>query len=1073
MRNHDFTPLCLLSNYLQKIKTILIFCGFLVGILFCFPASVFASEITENNSMQNALLQSANVQGVVLDENGDPLIGVSVILPGTSVGVISDVNGNFSINIPSAGNLQFSYVGYKSQTVYVQPGTVGLKVVLEPDINILDEVVAIGYGTAIRRDLTGAVSSVRSEEITLAPTVNPMEAIQGRVAGLDITKSSGQAGAGVAIQLRGRRSFTASGNPLFLIDGLPGDYSSLNPNDIESIEVLKDASSTAIYGSAGSNGVIIITTKSGKEGKMNVNFNSYVGFNGWSVLPEVQDGESYLNVRRLAKQESGTYIDDSDALGLALYEAYKEGLTIDWLEAILKPGYTQNYSLSLSEGTDKRKNYFSLNYSQEDGQYERDQYKLLSTTYKIDYKVRNWLSIGMNVQGAYRNQSRAYSKLDRVMATTPYGALFDEDGNINPFPVVGDNRQVNLLLNNNKDVYTNDNRRLNLYITPFLRINPLKGLTIETRVNGALGFNTGQSYTGYFSYQYYDQAGIGAVGADPLENKSLVTGTVSSSHGYSYKWENILTYNLNLDNHAFTLTGVTAYGHSQNINSFATADGITSNIYKWTNLGAATGSKTVSSGYSMGKSLGFIGRINYSYLGRYLLSASVRHDGDSRLAEGHKWDTFPAVNAGWRISDESFMESTRSWLDNAKIRAGYGVTGTAGISAYDSWSLLTQGNYTLAGEKITSYRYPEVVSNPLLTWEKSYNTNIGLDLSFLKNRIDVVFDYYITDTKGVIWTQPIPITNGGPDATKFFNQKVNIASTQNKGFEMTLNSRNIQTRDFKWNSTLTFSKNKEKVVSLGDGTQDFVTNGNYTLSIGSPINSFFNHKIQGVWQYGEEADAEVFGAVPGHLKIDIPDLIKLSDGEYQKTTIDENGEEVITVYNAANPYNIGDNDRQIIGHNSPDWSLGFQNTLQWKNFDFSVYMFARMGQMIKYDILTNYDPTGGKNFPKYFNYWTSTNPSNDFPALNSENELKDYKGYMALAYVDGSFFKVKNVTLGYTLPRSLLSKFQIDNLRFYGTLTNPLIIARSHLLKDYDPEMNGEIDFPLTRQLVFGVNLTF
>ena len=659
--------------------------------------------------------ENFNLNGKVVDIEGEPIVGASIIYKGTSLGTVTSIDGEFSLYVPSlSGIIEVSYVGYETQEVRIE-NQKALLIVLHEDAELLDEIVVIGYGTMRKRDLTGAISSVKSDEITLTPTANPMEALQGKVAGLDITKSSGQAGAGVSIQLRGNRSFTASGNPLFLIDGLPGDYSTLNPNDIESIEVLKDASSTAIYGSSGSNGVVIITTKSAKEGKLSVNFSSYLGINGMSVLPEVQDGESYLDIRRLAKQEAGTYIDDEDALGSALYEAYLQGQTIDWLDAILKTGYTQNYSLSLSEGTDKRKNYFSLNYSQEDGQYERDKYQVLSTVYKTNYNVKKWFLVGMNVQGSYRNQSRAHSKLDRIMATTPYGSLYDEEGVLNPFPVVGDNRQVNLLLNNNKDAYSNDSRRLGLYITPYLQINPFKGLTIESRINGTLGFNTSQSFIGYYSYQYYDQAGTGAIGADPLENKTLVNGSVSNSHAYSYKWENILTYNFNVSNHDFTLTGVSTYGHSQNISSSSAANGITSNIYKWTNLDAATGSKSVSSGYSMGKGLGFIGRINYSYLGRYLLSASVRHDGDSRLAVGHKWDTFPAVSVGWRFSDESFMNSTKNWLDDAKIRLGYGVTGTAGISAYDSWSILSQSNFTLAGEKLTVYRYPSTVSNPRLT----------------------------------------------------------------------------------------------------------------------------------------------------------------------------------------------------------------------------------------------------------------------------------------------------------------------------------------------------------------------
>ena len=321
----------------------------------------------------------------------------------------------------------------------------------------------------------------------------------------------------------------------------------------------------------------------------------------------------------------------------------------------------------------------------------------------------------------------------------------------------------------------------------------------------------------------------------------------------------------------------------------------------------------------------------------------------------------------------------------------------------------------------------------------------------------------------------MPITNGGFDARNNFTINKNIARTRNRGLELTLNTRNVETRNFSWQSTVTFSNNKERVTDLGENASEFITNGDYTLHIGDPIRSYRAYRIGGVWQKGQETDAAVFGKQPGDLRVEIPNMHKVSDGVWEKVfpdQLDDNGNPIVQTYTAENPYSVNADDKQIIGHQSPDWSLGFQNTFTWKWFDLSVYMYTRQGQMIYYDPITWYSSSGGA-FPSHFNYWTSTNPSNDFPALNSSRNWQSDEYYTSLAYVDGSFFKIKNVTLGFTLPRTACRKIGISSLRLYGTITNPLVHANSHLLKNYDPEMGGGLDFPLTKQLVFGLNLSF
>lgn len=1018
------------------------------------------------------------VSGTVLDENGDPMVGVSVVEEGTKAGVATDIDGNFTLNVRHGAVLHFSYIGYKPQTVRVGDQR-SLEVIMEPDANVLDEVVAIGFGTVKKRDLTGAISSVKSDLITLTPSSNPMAALQGRVAGLDITQTSGQPGAGLDIQLRGNRSITASGTPLFIIDGIQGgNYSTINPNDIESIEVLKDASSTAVYGSEGSNGVIIITTKKGQEGQMRVNFDAYMGVNGWSTTPTMTSPAQNIYTRELAYAQAGiTAPDDSDLK--AYKEALAAGQTIDWVDLLLGNGLTQNYSLSMSGGTEKTQAYFSLNYNDANGQYKNDNFKVYSTSVRLNTKLNNWLSGGVNVQASYTIRNTTNSHLSDGLRSDPFGTVYDADGQLNPFPLVSSANVVNLLLDRNKEAYRNNSNQLRLYVQPYIRITPIKGLTLESRMSGNFHYNTQNKYQGYGSYDFWRTAGVAALNAPKEDYLQLTNAEIKNSRSWGYTWENILTYNFKLaDIHEFTLTGVTSWMSTQDDNSRAYANSIPSNTMYWTNLGAATDPKPqVGSGYTMKKTMAYVGRINYTLMGKYLFSASVRRDASSVLASDRHWSTFPAFSAGWRISDEAFMESTRDWMNNLKLRVGYGETGGAKIEPYSSWSILQTGQMGLGGVLTNTAFFPENLSNAALGWERSKSWNIGVDFGLFNNRVDLAAEYYITNTDDVIWKQTLPIINGGYTADKAFTIYRNIATTRNQGFELTLTTHNIDTKDFNWTSTITFSTNKEKVTSLGAGAGEYVEykpeeGRSYTLHVGDPIKSYLSYDCAGIWQLGEEADAAVFNRRPGDMKINVPGMKRVSEGVWEKTFTNADGTQTVQTYTKDNTYAINADDRVIIGHNTPDWQLGFQNTFNWKWFDLSIYMTWRHGQKFYYEPIGWYSGKGGA-FPEHFNYWTTENPSNEFPALDASRDWQKLDGSEGLYWVDGSFFKIKNITLGYTLPDLACRKIGINRLRLYGTITNPLVHANSKLLKGYDPEMNGSFNFPLTKQLVFGLNVTF
>jgi len=1040
-----------------------------------------------------SLAQSKTVTGkVVQQQTNEPIPGVTVNVKGTNITTSTGTDGSFSITVPNnQAILVFSYVGFVSQERSVA-GSGPYTITMAPGANKLDEVVVIGYGTTKRRDLTGAIVSVKPEEITARPGPNPMESLQGRVAGLDITRTSGQPGAGLNFHLRGTRSFTADETPLFIINGLPGDYATLNPYDIESIEVLKDASSTAVYGSAGSNGVIIITTKSGKAGKLNVDFNTYYGYNGWSITPKMRTGNDYLQ----AKRDAYKYVwdatankwtttgalwqspaDDEAIFGTARYQTFKEGSFVDWADVFLRDNAaTQNYSLAVSGGNNATKGYISFNYTDENGQYTGDEYKLFTTSMRIDHKVKNWLTMGANLQASYVDRDKAQDKLENALVTDPLVKPYNPDGTLNTN--LGNN-VYNLLLNYQPGVYANVDNNTKLFFNPYVEIKPIKGLSFLSRAGAHLNYSN--------SYRF---DGIGSV-AYTYSNAGVAKAEINQNRYQGYQWENILTYNFRLAQvHPFTLTGVSSWYYDQNTNTEMAQSNITSNNFKWYRF---TGDQNTlaSSSYTMEKSIGYIARINYSYMGKYLLQASIRRDGSSVLYPTNRWDNFPAASVGWRISDETYMDNTRDWLDNLKLRIGWGITGNAGIGPYTSMSVLENTNMSLGGVTTPIYRNSQFLTNADLRWERSENTNIGIDATLFKNRIDLSADYYFTHTPNVIYNVTSPIIYGTYRPGTQYQTNINVAETKNRGFELSLNTRNIVGKDFEWTTSAAFARNKEEILKLTGATANNITHGDYSLTIGYPVNSFFNYKLDGVWQIGEEADAAVFSKHPGDLKVNVPGMTKLATGVYVKTAADgtqtyyytnlADAQKFDPSLTAANSkYAYSSKDYQILGHNSPNWSLGIQNGFKYKGFDLTVYAYFRWGQMINYVMPGWYQPSGfatnaspSRTFPVSFNYWTPENPSNDFPAMNYLYSPSSIAGFSGLNYVDGSFFKIKNITLGYTLPSNLVRRASIQRLRVYATITNPLIIAKSHLIQDYDPEMNGELEYPLTKQVVAGLNLTF
>jgi len=1011
---------------------------FMSLMLTCIPGSLAAQD-RGNSSESNTAKRT--VRGHVADENGEPLVGVTVKVPGTVIGTVTDLDGNYSVTVPQGKrSLELSYLGYKTETVAIGSGS-SVNVSLKPDAQGLDEVVVIGYGTVKKKDLTGSVQTMHNEDIVISPTADVMEALQGKVAGLDITKESGQIGSGVNVLLRGNRSIYGDNSPLFIIDGLPGSYDELNPNDIESVDVLKDASATAIYGSAGANGVIIITTKRGNAGKVRVNFDAYYGWSGKANYKHGMTGDEWYDYFKEAyKYKNGSYPENISALmgGNTDYiDAYNSGKWIDWVdEASGNTATTQKYSLSVTGGTDKTKIYASSVYQQDKGLLSNEKLDKYALRLNLDQQVFNWAKVGFTSNLTYAIHDRGNKNtFTSALTAFPLGDVRDDSGELNHEYISNNYTPLGDYLTNQ---YANNTRTTYVNATGYLEITPISGLTYRSQLNTSLSHSRQGQYWG----------------ADCTSNRPSYAGTphasIITNDSYGYTWENILSYNLTVaDDHNFGLTGVTSW--QKNTSEYVLTDGSNQDLDSWQywRLISAT-SQRIESSYSKTQKMSYAVRFNYSYMGKYLFTFSNRWDGVSFFSSGKKWDSFPAGAIAWRISDEAFMEGTKSWLDNLKLRVGAGITGNSGgVGAYATTTnayLYSSAGVSVDGKYVSFAQYSGTYGSPSLGWEKSYNWNFGLDFGFLNGRIDGTLDFFTTKTRGLLFKRTMPITSGVTEWGSPLSSWQNIAKTSNRGLELTLNTRNIIKKNFTWGSTVTATWEKEKIESLPDG--DLIKEN---LFIGYPIKSIYDYKYAGIWGSGiTDEEMSTYGVKAGWVKIE---------------TVDDDGD------GGAHKYST--DDRQILGHENPDFIFGLNNTFTFYGFDLSMFLMARYGQTIYSDLVGRYTAKSSitTNQISGVDYWTESNQDAYYPAPGTGDEQTI--GISSLRIFDGSFIKIKNITLGYTLPKAITRKALMDKVRFYFTAYNPYIYCKESKLKDTDPEMGGSDAFPTYKQFVFGVNITF
>ena len=995
------------------------------------------------------------VTGTVKDATGEPMIGVSVIVDGTSIGGVTDFDGNFTIQkVPNNGVLKFSYVGFKDQKVSVA-GKNSVSITLQEDAMGLDEVVVVGYGTMKKKDLTGAVASIKPADIAQVAAPDAMQAMQAKVPGLDLLSGDGQAGSSVSITLRGNRSITASNSPLIIVDGV--EYSGsldIPASDIESMDILKDAASTAIYGTKGANGVVIITTKRGQAGKTRVNFSAYLSFK--SPTSAVKSMYGGTEVQRwvdranyLADLESGNWGESNlpltEVFGsttIAGNDKYKvvdlinNGDYTDWYDTILENSTSQNYEASVSGGNEKTNFSLSLAAMYDKGLLKHDQMDRYNGRLNIDHIISKYFKVGGSMAFTYRSHdARNASVFNAARKMTSITQAYKEDGSINETPNVWYPAHVNPLMDegDNFKSHIESTRYLG---SAYLQITPLKGLAMKSQLSvDRRNRRIGQ-------YNDYQSAGRYQSPSTTCMSNAWDAWTILT-------WQNTINYNLTL-NEKHDLGFLLGHEMRQTVSEGLGYNGTAGKehyynqaFYDMTKISA---DQTPSSNYTKQSMLSYFGRVNYSFMDRYLLSASLRADGSSVLAEGKKWGYFPSVSAGWRITEESFMEGTKSWLDNLKLRVAWGISGNAAVSPYQTLATVSA---TTPGSSDSFI--PMSMSNADLSWETTSSVNIGLDFGIIGGRINGTVDYYITNTKDLLYYK------SAPASSVFTSVLSNIGESKGHGLEIGLNALAVKTKDFTWDINASYTHQHDEIVKLADNLERNI-DGTTGLIVGEALSAYYDYETNGCWGVGEY-DQYVAGYKANGIEFTAPLNNYGTPGTLK--IVDQNGDGKIS------------EDDKIVYKRTPDHIIGLTNTFSYKGFALSVQCMARLGGYFAFDKNNALGLNDGDANWAEVDYWTPTNTGAKFPSpgTNGTGYSNLYTTYMtSLLYEKNDFFKIKDITLSYNVNPKWLKPIYMSSAKIYCSMKNYFTFSS---VDDYDPERGGSIYWPLAKQVVVGVNLSF
>lgn len=998
-------------------------------------------EEIERINLAEQQQETKKVTGVIKDTNGDPIIGANIVVKGTTNGTISDIDGNFSLEANPVSILQISFIGYSSQEVTLD-GKTNLDIVLIEDLLSLDEVVVVGYGTVKKRDLTGSVGSINSSKISEVPVTNAAQALQGRVSGVLINNTSSQPGATPSVLIRGKRSISASSDPLYVVDGIPisGGLNDISPTDIETIDVLKDASATAIYGARGSNGVIMITTKKGKEGKTQVDYNGYYGVQTVLNQLEFMNGAEFAETVRESYRSTGKYksatpswVEDQtintfkndpytlESIKMAYdvngnYDPSKVRSDSEWWEAVQRTGMVTSHQLNIRGGNAKTNFMSGGTYYKEKGLMKDEDYTRYSIRMNLDHEISKYFKVGGQTQFSHSVQNRG-AGLASSWRVMPLGRFYDDNG------------QLLTRVSGTDDQYWNPLQKL----VPGAVSNPYK-------VNRFMGSYYGEIRLPIDGLRFRTNLGLDFRSIQDYDFQSALARASSMNYAknatgdaYSYTWENLIFYDKIIKEHSFGLTLLQSIQELKDETNSIPVQNIPADELLYYNVGSGLVPGTLASNKNQWSLASFMGRINYSFKGKYLATVSARYDGSSRLAPGHQWVMFPAVSLAWRINDEGFLRNA-GIISNLKLRLGYGTVASQEVNPYETKGTLSSKYYNYGTNKLIGYA-PNAMPNNTLTWEKTGQWNAGLDFGFLKQRINGTIDFYLQNTSDLLLDRQLPVVSG------FELIKSNVGKTRNRGIELSINTVNIENKDFNWTTDWMFYTNKEEIVKLYNGKVDDTGNSWF---IGEAINVFYDYKKIGIWQETPEDHAEMdkFNANGSNFK---PGAIRLWD----------NGD-----------YKINSEDRQILGQARPKIVASIVNNFSYKDFDFSFFFLANFGGMIKNNL--EYLNQAHRNGNVKVNYWTPTNPTNDFPRPIEGVDFLDY--YATLLYQKSDFVRLRNVTLGYTLPKHLGKKLELSRCRIYIQAQNPWIWTN---YDGVDPEGTSGYTRPSSSSWIVGLNLNF
>ena len=994
--------------------------------IMAFPLPTMAEQAVQN------VQQAGVVKGQVTDKNGDGVIGATVKVKDAVTGTVTDFDGNFSLNVQKAGTLVISYIGYLTKEVAFTPGQT-LNITIEEDATALDEVVVVGYGVQKKSDVTGSVTSINKDRLSKLPVTNVLQAVQGAAAGVTITQGSSIPGDAPSALVRGRNSINAGTGPYIVVDGIPisksgGSLNDINPGDIESMEILKDASATAIYGTNGANGVILITTKHGKDGKPSVSYNAYVGFEDFAKKLDYCNGpEITQRYKDYVAQNPGETMYNDYVKNANEAEAQAAGKETDWLyDLASQTGIITDHNITVNGGAEKIKYFISGDYMSQKGVLKGFNYKRYSLRMNIDADVTDYLRIGTNSYIVSHNRDGGRVNFMMAEAMSPYGKVYEDDGSYCIYPMYTESLFFNPMRDINQD---HERRQWNINLNAYAELNfgniwkPLSGLTYK--------FNFGYSFVPKRE-NYYN-------GAE--QNDPNGYGYIFNAETQSRTVENILTYAKDIQKHHFDITLLYASSRKKYHDNTATGAKFINDELLWHNLGGG-GTQTAKSYTDLYKTVSQMGRLNYSYDSRYLFTFTVRRDGSSVFGADNKYGTFPSVALGWNIANEKFMEKAQSWLNNLKLRLSYGKAGNEAIGVYETLAKMSNSALTMDGQSATALYPSSRMGNSGLGWETTKTFNIGIDFGFLNNRINGNIDFYTSTTTDLLLQRNLPKISG------YSNVYMNMGKTANKGLEITINSKNIVTKDFTWGTNLVWSWNKNEIKDLyGDEKSDI---GNRWF-IGEPISVIYDYEMVGIWQKDEIDRGDHLNwdpqAQPGDVKLrDVN-----GDGK-----IDPN------------------DDKTIQGQTTPKWIGGLTNTFTYKNLSLSIFIQTVQGLKRDNSLLgTASDEMGRRNSTTEVGYWTESNPSNEFRSLSKTSNRWGY-GFPC----DASFTRIKDVTLSYQFPAQITNALRISALTVYASARN---LATFTSWKGWDPEADitqrgwkdYENNYPMTKSYVFGLNVTF